>query len=71
MLNQLVLIGRVTMITDKHLHLKTAKSDKDLVISTDQFIIDKSMVGETLAIKGYVVMTHHLEIHLERYSYLT
>jgi hypothetical protein len=70
MLNQLVLIGRVTMITDKHLHLKVNLSDKDLVISTDQFIIDKSMVGETLAIKGFLVMTHHLEIHLERYSYL-
>ena len=70
MLNQLILVGRVTMITDKHLHLKVNNSDKDLVIATDQFVIDASMVGETLAIKGYLVMTHHLEIHLDRYSYV-
>jgi hypothetical protein len=70
MLNQLVLVGRVTMITDKHLHLKVNNSDRDLVIATDQFVIDASMVGETLAIKGYLVMTHHLEIHLDRYSYV-
>ena len=70
MLNQVVLVGRVTMINDKYLHLKVNNSDKDLVIATDQFVIDASMVGETLAIKGYLVMTHHLEIHLERYSYL-
>lgn len=70
MLNQLVLVGKVTMITDTQLHLRTTKSDKDIVIATDQFVIDKSMVGEMLAIKGYLVMTHQLEIHLERYSYL-
>lgn len=70
MLNQIVLVGKVTMITDDFLHLKVNHSDKDLRIATDQFVIDKSMVGETIAIKGHLVMTHQLEIHLERYSYL-
>lgn len=70
MLNQLVLVGKVTMITDTHLHLRSTKSDKDIVITTDQFVIDKSMVGEMLAIKGYIVMTHQLEIHIDRYSFM-
>jgi hypothetical protein len=67
MLNQVVLIGKLTMVTPTQIHLNVS-GQKDFIIHYKDFIIDQSSVGQLCAVKAHLAMTHHLEIHMERYS---
>ena len=69
MLNQCILVGKITMVTPHMVHIKIEDNTHDLPVYHRQIIpFERMNLGEMIAIKGKLVYTKTIEIHAERIS---
>lgn len=69
MLNQCIIVGKITMTTPYEVHVKIDGNSHDLPVHHRQILpIERLIVGEMIAIKGKLVYTKTVEIHAERIS---
>jgi uncharacterized membrane protein YagU involved in acid resistance len=69
MLNQCILVGKITMVTPHMVHIKIEGNTHDLPVHHRQIIpFERMNQGEMIAIKGKLVYTKTIEIHAERIS---